>query len=170
MCRRSPPSICSRTPSRRSHASWWHRDYSAAVAPSQAIVNFTLFKSSQPSALEPKISVPEMWSDEHGTALRGWILVPNGPPDRLELVLDGEPIPVLSWHPRPQVVARHPEFRSGENCGFCAYAPRRRSSRELRIRGTAGGQEFSRTLDLPSKLWTTRAQKAARFSAASAPS
>lgn len=82
--------------------------------------------------------------------MRGWILTPDGPPDVLEIAIGGIRIPVLSWHPRPKIVAKHPEFRSGEDCGFWAYLPSG-AKREVHIRARTGDHAFATTLRLPSQ-------------------
>lgn len=117
--------------------------------------------SRQPSSpqLEPKISIPEVWSDEHGIALRGWILTPDGPPDELELIVDGLAVPVVDWHARSKIVARHPEFRSGEKCGFWAYLPRN-SARQVQVRARTGDQLFARQLSVGPKNDAPRADAA----------
>lgn len=113
-------------------------------------MKFSFTKLSAAQQLEPKISVPEIWSDEKGLALRGWILTPNGPPDMLEIVVDGKSVPVLSWHARPKIVAKYPEFSSGENCGFWAYLPRD-PTHQVQVRARTGGHLFSRIVSIPSK-------------------
>ncbi|MEO8440776.1 MAG: methyltransferase domain-containing protein [Spartobacteria bacterium] len=99
---------------------------------------------------EPRISLPEIWSDEYGVAVRGWILTPDGPPDTLELILDGNRVPVSSWHTRHDVVAKHPEYQSGENCGFWAYLPKS-PVHEVQFRASTGGNIFSRALKIQPK-------------------
>jgi methyltransferase family protein len=100
-----------------------------------------------------KISIPEIWSDENGIALRGWVLTENGPPDELEVLLDGEPIPVVGWHDRHAVVEKYPEFNSGPRCGFWAYAPRAQAHKLL-VRAKTGNRTKS-------KKWTVQAKATA---------
>lgn len=118
-------------------------------------------KSRAPAALEPRISIPEVWSDERGIAVRGWILTPHGPPETLEIIVDDTPIPVLSWHPRPKIAAKHPEFCSGDNCGFWAYLPRD-PTHVVRVRARTAGEVFATTLRLPptNKIGHAEAQTA----------
>jgi hypothetical protein len=92
----------------------------------------------------PKIRIPEVWSDEQGIALRGWILTIDGPPKSLEITLDGQNIPIVSWHPRPDIVAKHPQFRSGINCGFWAYLPRA-STHEVQVVARDDGEIVAQT-------------------------
>ncbi len=110
-------------------------------------MKFAFHSSAKKAQPEPRISLPQVWSDEYGVAIRGWILTPGGPPDLLELLLDGRPVPVVSWHARPDIVAKHPEYRSGEKCGFWAYMPRR-ASHEVQVRAQTGHELFSRSLKL----------------------
>lgn len=89
-----------------------------------------MFRKHVPAGgLEPRISIPEIWSDEKGVAVRGWILTLHGPPDVLEIVVDGKSVPVVSWHARPKLIAKHPEYESRENCGFWATCLSRRRTR-----------------------------------------
>lgn len=99
--------------------------------------------------LESKISIPEIWSDEQGIALRGWILTVDGPPESLELTIDGHDIPIINWHPRPDIVGKHPEFRSGINCGFWAYLARPAAHRVQVVARHRGGIVAQRTLTAP---------------------
>src|SRR4051812_41975451 len=103
------------------------------------------WKRARPPQLEARISIPEVWSDENGIALRGWILTPKGPPDELELTVDGRAIPVIDWHARPDVAAKHPEFQSGERCGFWAYLPRN-SARRVQVRARTGAEVVTREI------------------------
>ncbi len=111
-------------------------------------MNLRFWKRPSAPKLEAKISIPEIWSDERGIALRGWILTPGGPPEWLELIADDIAVPVVSWHSRPQIAAKHPEFRSGERCGFWAYLPRS-LSRTVLIRARTRGHLVSRQLTVP---------------------
>ncbi len=61
-------------------------------------MNLRFWKRPSAPKLEAKISIPEIWSDERGIALRGWILTPGGPPEWLELIADDIAVPVVSWH------------------------------------------------------------------------
>ena len=103
-----------------------------------------------PHQPEPKIKLPQIWSDEHGVAVRGWILTSNGPPDSLELILDGTPIPVKSWHARRDLIAKHPEYRSGEKCGFWAYLPKA-PLHEMQIKARTGNGVVTHVLQVHPK-------------------
>jgi len=112
-------------------------------------------------AAEARISIPEVWSDENGIALRGWILTQDGPPDNLEIFLGDQRIPVVGWHERPDIVAKHPEFTSGPKCGFRAYLPRS-PAYDFRIEARTGDQVVS-------KNWTVRPEANVHAPATSEP-
>src|SRR6187401_1028293 len=116
-------------------------------------MNFRLGSKPKARSLAPRLSLPEIGSDEHGIALRGWMLTSNGPATSLELVLDGQPIPVVSWHSRPDLIARFPQYQSGEHCGFRAYLPRT-ETHELSIQAQTGDDAFFRKLTLKAKPLT----------------
>lgn len=110
-------------------------------------MKLTFRKGSAADALEPRVSIPEVWSDEKGIAVRGWILTPNGPPTSLQIVIDGRSIPVVAWHARPKLIEKHPEFRSGENCGFWAYLPTT-TKHQIEIRAVTHESIFSKTVTI----------------------
>jgi hypothetical protein len=94
-----------------------------------------------------KFSIPETWQTTQGLALRGWILTENGPPDTLEIWLGNECIPIASWHARPDIIAKHPQFNSGEKCGFWAYLPISAQHR-VHIKARTAGRVVEKSVDV----------------------
>ncbi len=97
-----------------------------------------------------KFGTPEIWQTTQGLALRGWILTENGPPDSLEIWLGDECIPIDSWHARPDIIAKYPEFNSGEKCGFWANLPNSAQHR-IQIKARTAGRVVEKSVDLAPK-------------------
>lgn len=68
----------------------------------------------------------------------------------MELIVDGARVEVVDWHSRPQIPAKHPQFNSGDMCGFWAYLPRR-SVHHVEVRGHTRSHAFSDELTVASK-------------------
>lgn len=94
-----------------------------------------------------KFGTPEVWQTTEGLAVRGWILTENGPPESLEIWLGDEYFPVASWHARPDIVAKHPEFNSGDKCGFWAYLPTSINHR-ARIKARTADRVIEQNIDI----------------------
>ena len=105
-----------------------------------------------PHPAEPllKFKIPEIWQTTHGLAVRGWILTENGPPESLEIWLGDECVPIASWHARPDIIAKHPEFHSGEKCGFWAYLPISARHR-VHIKARTMGHVIEKSVDVAAK-------------------
>lgn len=105
----------------------------------------------QPEREPPlKFSIPEIWQTTQGLAVRGWILTEDGPPDSLEIWLGDEQIPIASWHTRPDIVAKYPQFRSGEKCGFWFYLPAAAHD-QINIRVLTAAGVMERAVDIAAK-------------------
>lgn len=72
---------------------------------------------------EIAVNISDYWSDERGTAIRGWVSAAKGPPEDLEVACDGVVVPVTSWHARDDIAAKAPSGFRGNAWGFWCYLP-----------------------------------------------
>jgi len=75
---------------------------------------------------EPKLlyAIDQSWSNDYAIGIKGWIFHTEQPLKQVEISAGNISVPITSWHPRPDVVAKYPQYKYTENCGFWVQVPR----------------------------------------------
>lgn len=93
------------------------------------------------------IGIDYLWSDSQGVGVRGWLLSRYSALEEVSLCVEGSPVPITRWYPRPDLLAIYPQYHPSDRCGFEVHVPRR-AQYEL----TFQVQQQGRTIALPLNL------------------
>jgi hypothetical protein len=69
------------------------------------------------------MAVDESWSNDYSVTVKGWLISKKEKPDQVEIGTNNHSVPIVSWHSRPDVAIRYPQYNT-EDCGFVVYLPR----------------------------------------------
>jgi hypothetical protein len=90
------------------------------------------------------ISVDESWSNDYSITIRGWLISKKGALEKVEISVDGNKVPIKTWHPRPDVVAVYPQYQT-QNCGFVVHLPRI-TKHQVTFNTYSQGQIYDKTI------------------------
>jgi len=92
------------------------------------------------------LNIDNTWSDDYGIGIQGWIFNTNRPLDKVEICMDGVSVPIIAWHPRPDVAAAHPQYKFTDKCGFSVHIPRL-AEHHVTLKADSQGKSWTRNVN-----------------------
>lgn len=69
------------------------------------------------------LAVDESWSNDYSVTIKGWLISKNEKLDKVEIGINNNVVPIVSWHSRPDITNLYPQFET-KDCGFVVFLPR----------------------------------------------